>query len=104
VRQRIPLMISITALVVAVLGATPLGHAAGEKLAAAVPPFAKTAGYAKFAGNSTKLNSRRSTLKGAPGTIPVVGPNGNPKARRATPARRAAPARRVTQELGATRS
>ena len=69
-------MISITALVVAVFGATPLGHAAGEKLAAAVPPFAKTAGYAKFAGNSTKLNSRRSTLKGAPGTIPVVGPNG----------------------------
>jgi hypothetical protein len=40
------------------------------------PPFAKTAGYAKVAGNSTKLNSRRSTLKGAPGTIPVVGPNG----------------------------
>jgi hypothetical protein len=69
-------MISITALVVAVFGTTPLGHAAGEKLAAAVPPFAKTAGYAKFAGNSTKLNSRKSTLKGAPGTIPVVGPDG----------------------------
>jgi hypothetical protein len=69
-------MISITALVVAVFGATPLGHAAGEKLAAAVPPFAKTAGYAKFAGNSTKLNGRKSTLKGAPGTIPVVGPDG----------------------------
>lgn len=75
-RQRVPLMISITALVVAVFGATPLGHAAGEKLAAAVPPFAKTAGYAKSAGNSTKLNGHKSTLKGAPGTIPVVGPDG----------------------------
>ena len=74
-RQRVPLMISITALVVAVCGATPLGHAAGEKLAAAVP-FAKTAGYAKFAGNSTQLNGRKSTLKGAPGTIPVVCPDG----------------------------
>lgn len=75
-RQRVPLMISITALVVAVVGATPLGHAAGEKVAAAVPPFAKTAGYAKLAGNSARLNSRKSTLKGAPGTIPVVGPDG----------------------------
>ncbi len=75
-RQRVPLVLSITALVVAVLGATPLGQAAGKTLAAAVPPFAKTAGYAKFAGNSTLLNGRKSSLKGTPGTIPVVGPNG----------------------------
>jgi hypothetical protein len=75
-RQRAPLVISMTALVVAVFGATPIGHAAGEKLAAAVPPFAKTASYARFAGNATKLNGRRSTLKGAPGTIPVVGHDG----------------------------
>jgi hypothetical protein len=75
-RQRAPLILSITALVVAVLGATPLGHAAGERLAAVVPPFAKTAGYARFAGDATKLNGRRSTLAGAPGTIPVVGKNG----------------------------
>ena len=75
-RQRVPLVISITALAVAVLGATPLGHAAGEKLAAAIPPFAKTAGYAKFSGDSSKLNGRKSTLSGAPGTIPVVARNG----------------------------
>jgi hypothetical protein len=75
-RQRAPFIISIAALVVAVFGATPLGQAAGERLAAVIPPFAKTAGYAKFAGDSTKLNGRRSTLTGAPGTIPVVGKNG----------------------------
>ncbi len=75
-RQRTPLILSATALVVAVLGATPLGQAAGRQLAAAIPPFAKTAGYAKFAGDSTKLNGRRSSLTGAPGTIPVVGKTG----------------------------
>ena len=75
-RKRLPLVLSTCALLVAVFGATPLGHAAGQKLAAAVPPFAKTAGYAKLAGNSAQLNGRKSTLKGAPGTIPVVGTDG----------------------------
>ena len=73
--QRAPLILSATALAVAVLGTTPLGHAAGGRLAA-IPPFSKTAGFAKFAGDSTKLNGRRSSLKGAPGSIPVVGPTG----------------------------
>ena len=74
-RQRAPLVLSITALIVAVFGATPLGHAAGQ-FVSAVPPFAKTAGHAKVAANSLKLNGRRSTLTGAPGTIPVVGMDG----------------------------
>jgi hypothetical protein len=74
-RGRAPLVLSTISLVVAALGTTPLGHAAGERLAAAVP-FAKSAGYAKFAGDATKLNGRRSTLVGAPGTIPVIGKNG----------------------------
>ena len=74
--QRIPLILSATALAVAVLGATPLGQAAGSRLATAIPPFSKTAGFARFAGDSTKLNGRRSSLKGAPGSIPVVGANG----------------------------
>jgi hypothetical protein len=73
--QRVPVALSAAALVVAVLGVTPLGQAAGERLAA-VPPFSKTAGYAKFSGDSSKLNGRRSTLAGAPGTIPVVGKSG----------------------------
>jgi len=73
--QRAPLIVSATALAVAVLGATPVGHAAGERLAAAVP-FAKSAGYAKQAGNAKRLNGRRSTFSGAAGTIPVVGRDG----------------------------
>jgi hypothetical protein len=74
--QRASLVLSATALVISVLGVTPLGQAAGERLAATIPPFAKTAGYAKFSGDATKLNGRRSTLAGARGTIPVVGTNG----------------------------
>jgi len=74
--HRASLILSATAPAVAVLGTTPLGQAAGDRLAKAIPPFSKTAGYAKFAGDSTKLNGRRSSLKGAPGSIPVVGSNG----------------------------
>jgi hypothetical protein len=75
-RQRAPLVLSITALVVAVLGVTPLGQATARKVAAKFPPFARTAGFARLAGNSNKLNNHRSTLRGLPGTIPVVGANG----------------------------
>jgi hypothetical protein len=74
-QNRLPVVLSATALLVAVFGATPLGHAAGRAIHA-VPPFAKTASFAKFAGNASKLNGRKSTLGGAPGTIPVVGKNG----------------------------
>lgn len=73
--QRLPLVLSGTALAVAAFGMTPLGQAAGKQIAAAVP-FARTARYAKLAGNAKKLNGRRSTLKGIAGTIPVVGKNG----------------------------
>jgi hypothetical protein len=71
-RQRAPLALSLTALVVAVLGSTPVGQAVTSK----IPPFAKAAGFAKVAGNSEKLNGRGSALSGAPGTIPVVGTDG----------------------------
>jgi hypothetical protein len=74
-QNRLPVVLSMTALLVAVFGATPLGHAASRAIHA-VPPFAKTASFAKFAGNASKLNGRKSTLSGAPGTIPVVGRNG----------------------------
>ena len=70
-QNRLPVVLSTTALLVAVFGATPLGHAASRAIHA-VPPFAKTASFAKFAGNASKLNGRKSTLSGAPGTIPVV--------------------------------
>jgi hypothetical protein len=71
-RQRAPLALSATALAVAVFGSTPVGQAVTSN----IPPFAKTSGFAKVAGNSAKLNGRRSALSGAPGTIPVVGRDG----------------------------
>jgi hypothetical protein len=48
-RERLPIVLSAAALLVAVFGATPLGHAAGRALQS-VPPFAKRAGFARFAG------------------------------------------------------
>jgi hypothetical protein len=63
-QNRLPVVLSTTALLVAVFGATPLGHAASRAIHA-VPPFAKTASFAKFAGNASKLNGRKSTLSGA---------------------------------------
>jgi hypothetical protein len=71
VHPRLPLIASITALLVAVFGSTSLGHAALDAV-----PFAKSSGYAKLSGNAKKLNGRKSTLSGAPGTIPVVASNG----------------------------
>jgi hypothetical protein len=68
-RHRTSIVLSSTALVAAVLGVTPLGNAAVHRIAAVVP-------FAKQAGNAAKLNGRRSTLNGAPRTIPVVGANG----------------------------
>ena len=56
-RQRLPLVLSASALLVAVFGATPVGHAAGRVIHA-VPPFAKRAGFAKFAGTA---HERKST-------------------------------------------
>ena len=73
--QRAPLVLSLCAFVVALLATTPLGRAAGDSLASVVP-YAKTAGFAKLAGNSAMLNGRKSTLAGIPGTVPVVGANG----------------------------
>lgn len=75
-RHRAPLVLSITALVVAVLGVTPFGQATVKHLTAKVPPFARTAAFARLSDNSNKLNNHRSTLRGLAGTIPVVGANG----------------------------
>lgn len=71
-RERLPLVISATALAVALLGSTPLGHAAGSALAKGVP-FAEKAG---FASNAGKLNGHKSSTKPKAGQIPVVGSNG----------------------------
>jgi len=49
--QRVSTVLSATALLVAVFGATPLGNAANRAIRK-VPPFATSAGYAKVAGDA----------------------------------------------------
>ncbi len=77
-KQHLPLVLSSAALVVAVFGATPLGHAAGQ-LVQTVPPFAKKAGYAAKAGvakNALALNRHKASTTPGPGTIPVLDTQG----------------------------
>ena len=61
-KERLPLILSATAVVIALFGATPVGHA----VVSVVPPFAthaKTADYAKNAGavNGIKASARPRT-------------------------------------------
>ena len=77
-RERLPLLMAASALLVAVFGATPVGHAAGRVIHA-VPPFAKRAGFAKFAGtadNAKRLSGHRASTSPKAGDVPVVGANG----------------------------
>jgi hypothetical protein len=69
--QRLPLVLSATALVVALVGSTPLGNAAQNVLEQV--PRAKRA---DFAANAGKLNGHKSSLNPARGQIPVVGADG----------------------------
>ena len=62
-QQRLPLVLSSTALVVALFGATPLGNAARD-LVHAIPPFAKKAGYAKNAGAVNGIHASRTAKPG----------------------------------------
>jgi hypothetical protein len=71
-KDRLPLVLSATALLVALLGSTPLGQAARSTIAQVVPR-AKSADYAVNAG---KLNGHRSATKPKAGQIPVLGANG----------------------------
>ncbi len=71
-KQRLPLVIAITALVVALVGSTPLGRAAESALDQVVP----RAERANFAANAGKLNGHRSSVNPKRGQIPVVGTNG----------------------------
>ena len=63
--KRLPIILSTAALVVAVLGSTPAGHAVGSK----VPLFAKQAGYATRAGNAESLNGRAQRFRMASGRV-----------------------------------
>jgi len=70
--RRLPLVLSATALVVAVFGSTPVGHAVGS----AIPAFAKSAGYAKQAGNASALNGIKASKQARPGMLVPLGTDG----------------------------
>jgi hypothetical protein len=70
-KKQLPLILATAALVVALLGSTPLGEAAESALEQV--PRAKRA---DFAANAGKLNGHRSSVNPRRGQIPVVGANG----------------------------
>jgi len=84
-QQRLPVVLSVTALAVALLGTTPLGRAAHE-LTRVIPAFAKKAGYASNAGAVDGFRASKTARAGylvplgADGKFPVsvgqVGPAG----------------------------
>ena len=71
-KQRLSLILAASALLVALLGSTPVGRAAEDALAQVVP----RAKSADFATNAGKLNGHRSSVNPRRGQIPVVGDNG----------------------------
>jgi hypothetical protein len=71
-RRRLPLVFSAAALVVAVLGSTPVGEAAGRAIEKAVP-LAKVALVAR---DAKKLNGHASSTNPIAGQIPVLGADG----------------------------
>ncbi|MGZ4386754.1 MAG: hypothetical protein ACXVZO_07470 [Gaiellaceae bacterium] len=71
-KSRLPLVLSATALVVALFGSTPLGHA----VASVVPPFAKKAGYAKTAGNATAVDGIKAARRPKSGFLVPLGVDG----------------------------
>jgi hypothetical protein len=64
-RNRLPLVLSITALVVALMGATPLGRAAVN----AAVPLAKRAYLADTAKNAVKVNNIKASRTPTPGML-----------------------------------
>ena len=71
-RQRLPIILSATALAVALFGSTPLGNAA-RTIAGKVPPFAAKAGYAT---NSGSVNGIKASRNARPGYLIALGANG----------------------------
>ena len=92
-KQRLPIVLSVTALVVALLGTTPVGQASSN-LIQKIPPFAKQAGFAKLAGtadNAKKLGGHRPSEYARldangklSASIGAVGPKGDPGPKGAT--------------------
>ncbi|HXV56538.1 MAG TPA: hypothetical protein VD704_01600 [Gaiellaceae bacterium] len=82
--RRLPVVLSATALVIAVFGSTPTGQA----VASAVVPFAKKAGYAKNSGAVKGVKVSKAPTPGRllplgqdgkfPATVVPAGPKGDP--------------------------
>jgi hypothetical protein len=70
--KRLPVALAATALIVAVFGSTPLGHAVATK----VPPFATKAGYAQRAGNAVSLNGIKASKQPRAGMLLPLGADG----------------------------
>lgn len=71
-KQRLPVALSIAALVTALVGATPVGQAAADAVAQVVP----RARTADFATNAGKLQGRKSSRTPKAGQIPVLNASG----------------------------
>ena len=76
-KNRLPLALSVTVLVVAVLGSTPIGQARGRALAKAIP-FAQRAGFATKVGTA---NNAKALGGHGPTAFAVCGPLPDPRAR-----------------------
>lgn len=63
--RRLPIVLSTTALLVALFGSTPVGQAVGSN----VPLFAKKAGYADRAGNAAALSGIKASKLPRPGML-----------------------------------
>jgi Collagen triple helix repeat (20 copies) len=72
VTRRLPLVLSTTALVIALFGATPLGRA----VTSVVPPFAKHARTADFATNAGAVNGLKASTRPRPGRLVALGTDG----------------------------
>jgi hypothetical protein len=70
--SRISSVLSATALVVALLGSTPLGEAARQK----IPPLAKHAKTAGFATNAGAVNGLKASRLPRPGRLVPLGADG----------------------------
>jgi collagen triple helix repeat protein len=70
--MRISIVLSATALVVALFGSTPLGHA----VSSAVPPFAKHAKTADYAKNAGAVNGLKASKRPRVGWLVALGKDG----------------------------
>ena len=71
-KERLPLIFSVTALVLALFGSTPLGHA----VSSAVPPFAKHAKTADYAKNAGAVNGLKASKRPRVGWLVALGKDG----------------------------